>query len=160
MEIIGNKFYARGRYISIMSIIKKEIYFPMPLYKFVSSIHFSSVKYWIWIMVNSVRLFQCSRELYGIIGTHPLQLSHGTYNLRNVVVLMFITINMLSSGAFFVYEADNIQDYGISFYTFMTALINLSCFPSFRNNITTFFELMDEFEAFIENSELKFKFPC
>lgn len=105
-------------------------------------------------MNNPVKLFQSSRELFHLIGTHPSQLSNGSYNLRSVVALLFITMNMLSSGAFFIFKADNVQDYGISFYTFMTALINLACYPSFRNNMTTIFELMDEFEAFIEQSKL------
>lgn len=108
-------------------------------------------------MANTVQLFQSMRDFYKMIGIHPLQLNHGAYNLRNSIVLLFMTSSMVSSGAFFVYKSDNIQDYSASFYAFITELIHVGFFPPFRNNMTNMFVLMDEFEAFIEKSNVKFE---
>lgn len=107
------------------------------------------------IMASKIQLFQSLREFFKIFGLHPLQLHQGSYNFRNIVALFFMTTSMVSSGAFFICKADNIWDYGASFYSFITELINIAGFPTFRNNMTKLFELMDEFEAFIEKSELE-----
>lgn len=106
-------------------------------------------------MADAVKLFQTLREFLKTIGIHPLQLSHGLYNLRNVTVLVFMVLNALSSGAFFIYGAENIRDYGVSFYACTSELASVGCLLSFRSNMTTIFKLMDELEAFIEKSELK-----
>lgn len=103
-----------------------------------------------------MQFFQSIREFFKLIGIHPLQLEHASNNLRNVVVLLFMTLSSISCGAFVIYKADNIQDYSASFYTFITELICVGCFLSFRSNTTTLFELMDEFEVFIDESELEF----
>lgn len=103
-------------------------------------------------MANPVKLFKKLREFYTIIGIHPVQLNDESYNLRNVVVLMFMTLNLISSGAVLINGVNNIRDYGGSFYAFMTELVHVGCFPSYRNKMTTIFELMDEYEAFIEKS--------
>lgn len=105
-------------------------------------------------MANAPKLFQTLREYFKIIGIHPLQLNHGSCNLNCVIILLFMTLNVLSAGGFLMYGADNVRDYGISYYTFITELVSVACLLSFRNNMETIFELIDEFEAFIEKSEL------
>lgn len=104
---------------------------------------------------HTVQLFQSLREFYKIIGIHQLQLSHSSYNWRNAGASLFMTLSMLSSSAFLIYKAEHIRDYSASFYTFITELLHLGCFLSFRNNMRNVFVLMDELEAFIEKSELK-----
>lgn len=59
----------------------------------------------------------------------------------------------LSSGSFFIYGADNIRDYGVSFYTFISDSVGV--FLSSQTNMPIMFELMDELEAFVNKSELK-----
>lgn len=86
---------------------------------------------------------------------HPSQLKEDLYNLPNFIGLLFLAFSSISSGAFFTYEADNIRDHSGAFYIFITESVSVGCFLSFRNKMSTVFELMDEFEAFIQKSELK-----
>lgn len=109
-------------------------------------------------MTNKIQLFQSLRESCKVIGMHPLQLNHGSYNLRNSIVLLFLMLSSVSSGAFFVWKSDNIQDFSASFYTFITESVSVVCFLAFRNQMTRIFNLMDELEAFIMKSELKLFF--
>lgn len=102
-----------------------------------------------------IQLFHSLREFFKVIGMHPLQLNESSFNLRNVVVLLFLILSSISSGAFYIYKADNIQDYAASCYTFITESVSVICFLSFRNNVKRMFEFMDELEAFIEKSELE-----
>lgn len=113
-----------------------------------------SVECWLLNMAHhTVQLFKSLREFFKVVGLHPSQLRHGSFNFRNVIGLVSMTLSMMSSCAFFIYGAANIRDYYASFYTFITELIHVGCFPSFRSNMMNIFVLMDEFEAFVEKSE-------
>lgn len=99
-----------------------------------------------------LQLFQSLRQFFDLIGFHTSQLQTSVFNWRNVSMLVMCLLYSISSAAYLIFEADNVVDYGFSFYTFITHLINAICIPTVIIKMTNIFALMDEYAAFIETS--------
>lgn len=120
-------------------------------------------------MAETLQLFKIVRQLLATVGIHPpppplQQLSSSEsirfvpFNWRNLTFMLSSLTMSTSTFAFFLFEAETIQDLGTSFYTTMSELAVALGFFSFVLEMRNAFEIIDKIDAIIRKSmELVFK---
>lgn len=102
-------------------------------------------------MVKKIELFKSFRNLSYSIGIlADNQFNESLLNWRNVSLLASIAVRFTTSTAFLLYKADNILDYGVSFYCTVTEFINVTSIVAVLCKRTNISELIDDFEILIE----------
>lgn len=107
-------------------------------------------------MAGTIQFFQFIRKLYRIVGIRPLKNQNsplGSYNWRNLTVLLLFLILFLACVAYFLYEAHSFTEYGGSFYMSISMLIYIVSLPTIIPKMTDIFVLMDKFGEFVDKSK-------
>lgn len=104
-------------------------------------------------MAATIQFFQFYRKLYERVGIYPRSCSNkwfGSYNFRNSVMLLCLSMMFLVSMAYLLSQANSIQEYGQAFYVSITELTNIVCLIAIIPRTTGIFILMEEFGGFVE----------
>lgn len=111
----------------------------------------------LWIMVaEPLQLFKTARKLFGMIGIHPpppQSIRSNPFNIPNSLLLLFTFAMCIASFAFLLFKADNVQDFGFSFYTAITELYTILGFLPFIFKMSIVFEIMGQIERIMEKSK-------
>lgn len=103
---------------------------------------------------TSLQQFKIVRKLFEVIGIYPQQSKRlAPFNVRNVVALLFTFTMCISSFAFLLFEADNVHDFGASFYAAITEFAIIVSFLSIVFKMQNIFEIMDKIEGIIQKSK-------
>lgn len=99
-------------------------------------------------------MFQPIQKLYQTVGIN-LPLSNRRYplNARNLFYLLSFLPMFISSTSLFLFKANNIIDYTISFYVFLTELVSLIQFTIELYKVPMTIELIEKFEKQMEKSK-------
>lgn len=74
-------------------------------------------------MANKMNLFKFVCKTYELTGIYPYQSDQtGSYNWRNVTVLLPVSMMFITSTAIFLFQAISFQEFGSSFFASTTAL--------------------------------------
>lgn len=108
-------------------------------------------------MAKAVKLDQSTLKYYQMLGIYPLQ-SNQTYSFNSTsIAVAFAMIGMfITAAAFFLFEAETIEESLKTFYVALTQLIFLICFVENIWKMETILKIIQKNEEFIEKSELAF----
>lgn len=107
-------------------------------------------------MAGSIRFFRFIQKSYYTVGIRPLSSQNkwfGSYNWRNSIVLLFLSIMFVASTAFLLFQANSFEEYGTAFYVSVTELVNIVCLIAIIPKMTDIFALMEKFGDFVEKSK-------
>lgn len=111
---------------------------------------------WIAMMAGTQQLFKIVRSLFGMVGIDPpqqLSRSKWPFNVRNLLILSFSLGMCIASFAFLILKADNVQDFGASFYSAITEFSIILGYLSLVFRKQCIFEIIVEMERIIRNSK-------
>lgn len=101
----------------------------------------------------TIKLFQSVHQFYHDMGIYPSQPNQNRKpNAKNVFVLLSAIQLCITSLAFFLFEANSITEYGISFYMSLSELTITVYFLIVAWKIPKNLKLIDEMEQFITKS--------
>lgn len=121
--------------------------------RFVLSI-FDTIDFVQFKMSKSIKLFRYVRKIYRALGIYP-PVKHGQnpFNAKNSINSAFLILTSVSSFAYFLFEADSIDEYGKSFFASISNFELLVYFIVSFLKIHSISKLIRELEKFIETSE-------
>lgn len=100
-------------------------------------------------------LFRLIRSFFQAMGIHLSEPNQKfSFNAKNVLISSSIALFFISSTAFFLFEANSIDEYGLSFYGSAT---ELAVFVTFQINIfymAKILRIFEKFEKLIEKSSV------
>lgn len=106
-------------------------------------------------MAGKTQLFHSLRQLYQILGIYSSETNQThLFNWRVIFVTSSMILAFITSFAFFLWEAETIDDYGTSFYGSITQLCSVHNFLTIVWKMPLILELFRKFETFIESSKL------
>lgn len=105
-------------------------------------------------MARPIKLFRFTEELYHTIGIYALQSKEvRLFNLKNgFCTFVWIQMGTLS-GAFFLFKAERLDEYGISFHVTVSVAAGLFYFITTIFQMGNILELIEKFEEFIGRSK-------
>lgn len=107
---------------------------------------------------GAMRLFATLRGIYRMMGIGPPQSS--ALNLKNLFFFLSALFESLAIAAYFLFKAHSVEEYVNTFHTLVTSLVFLLYFSEIVWHMPAISQLMQQFEDFIEQSELsKFLVP-
>lgn len=106
---------------------------------------------------DTIKLFQSIQKFYHTIGFKHSSKSHSSCNCRNLFALFAITQLFITSTAFFLLEANSLQEYSTSFYGSITELDCLVYFATNFFKLRNILKLIENYDKFIEKSKKKQK---
>lgn len=105
-------------------------------------------------MAGKTQLFHSLWHSYRILGLYsPKTNQSHLFNWKVIFSLSFMVLMFMTSFAFFLWEAETLDDYGTSFYE---SLAEVSSVHNFMMNVwrtPLIIELVKNFEDFIESSK-------
>lgn len=107
-------------------------------------------------MAVSIRLFSFNRKYFDAIGIYLLQ-TNGTgpsFNSKNRVLLISFVLLALPSGAFFIFDAKSMLEYGISFFGASATLFMMSVYLMMIAQMENVRLFLESCERFMGNSKL------
>lgn len=107
-------------------------------------------------MANQTKLFHSLRQLYQTLGIYPSEASQ-TYRFEWKTIFFVASTGLLfiTSFAFFLFEAETVDDYGTSFYTSVSQCTQTSNIFIMIWRMPIIVELLKKFERLTELSKLK-----
>lgn len=101
-------------------------------------------------MSRPIKLFQFTQKLYHSIGIHPPQSDENhLINIKNgLCIFTWIQMGTLS-GAFFLFKAKRLDEYGISFHVAVSVAAGLFYFITNIYQLKNILKLIERFEEFI-----------
>lgn len=106
-------------------------------------------------MAAAIRFFQFNRKLYERVGICPRPNTwFGSYNLRNSMMLLCLSMMLMASTAFLLFQANSMQEYGAAFYVSVSELANIVCIMVTIPKMASIFSLMEKCEEFVEKGQL------
>lgn len=111
-------------------------------------------------MARSIQLFESIRIYFGVLGIFPPNANeNSSLNWRNLLVIFSFIQNGISSLVFFMFEANSVLDYGITFYTYTSMMYCVWYFVAFIWRTPQIFQLIESCQQFIEQRKcLRIKF--
>lgn len=108
-------------------------------------------------MDDKIKLFQAIRKSYQAIGLDPIQSNPTpvTVNIRMFFIAISIMHMMISSFAFFIFQAKTIQEFSLPFSASLTELYILVIFFSLITKMGDISKLNGKYDEFIEKSKWK-----
>lgn len=111
---------------------------------------------------RSIKLFRRIQKFYQILGIYPSQENEKIlFNSRNLFILFFYVQLCISMAAFLILKAKTMQEYGATFFMFLTQFYVTLDFSILMWQMPNILSLITDFEEFIEKSKWKlfhFKF--
>ena len=107
-------------------------------------------------MSGSIKLFSFIRKYCHVWGIYLDQANENgqlTLNSRNRLCVVSFVIHSLSSGAFFIYEANSLFEYGLSFFAASFGITFLFIYLAMLWQMENILEFIENCEQFIEKSE-------
>ena len=103
---------------------------------------------------NKIQSFKFLRDLFERTGIHPYQSNqNGSYNSRNLFILVFLLTCLMGSIVFLLIGAHSIAEVVDSYYVSVTAFLLFFLWPFFIYNSVDLFALMDQMDEFQQKSE-------
>lgn len=116
--------------------------------------HSSSVWHRMLTMSAPIRFFTFIRDLYHRLGVHPPNPHvERSYNWRNSLVLVCLTILFVISTGFLIFECDTVAKFGASFYVSISVLLYLIFWTMIIHKIADLFILMGTVDEFVAKSK-------
>lgn len=105
-------------------------------------------------MAGSVKLFRNVKGYYQTIGllTESQSKHDISFNPRNLFALFSIFQRILTTFAFFVYEAETLLEYGLTFFVYVAEAYSIVVFLEHMSTMPKTLHLIEHFEKFIEKS--------
>lgn len=122
--------------------------------------HFSNVDFFdrinpALIMLKTVKLMKSTLKYFETLGIYPLQQNKNyTFNWISISVLSTMIAILISTGTFFLFKAETIDEYSKTFYAVVTELYFLICFISNIWKMKSILQAIEKNEEFIGKSEL------
>lgn len=106
---------------------------------------------------NPFKLFWSLRRFYQLVGLQPKRNSRVCLmNWRNVFISFIIMAMFLSTTSFFLFEANSIQNMGISWYISITELLIAIIWWTLIHQISNLFRLIEAVDKSIEKSKRQY----
>lgn len=109
---------------------------------------------------DSIKLFQFIQNYLSAIGVHkpePKQIDRPFFNSKNWIFISCVTPMLISSLAFFVYQAKTAFDFGLSFYYSSCLICGGIFYIIYVWKIENVSEFIENCETFVEQSKLNNK---
>lgn len=107
-------------------------------------------------MARPIKLFQFTQKLYRLVGLYPPQSninqSH-SFNVENYFIIFTLAQMSILSGAFFLFEAKRLDEFGVSFHDVTTIITDLFYFISTLYQMENILKFIEQFEELIGESE-------
>lgn len=100
-----------------------------------------------------MKVFQTVLQNSGIIGIYQIDDRKNQFNLRNLGFLLFYGIFLSLAAAFMFFEANTIQDYGLSFFAFLSASLTFIDFFVFIRKAFRISRLVERSQITIKAGE-------
>lgn len=112
----------------------------------------------ITVIVGKMKLFRYVQKYYRMVGISPPSNSsphhqRPPFNVNNTLSLIFLTLGTILAFAYFLFEADSIEEYSRSFYGSISSLELVVYFIINFLKIQSTLKLIRKLEEFIETSE-------
>lgn len=112
----------------------------------------------ITVIVGRMKLFRYVQKYYRMVGISPPSNSsphhqRPPFNVNNTLSLIFLTLGTILAFAYFLFEADSIEEYSRSFYGSISSLELVVYFIINFLKIQSTLKLIRKLEKFIETSE-------
>lgn len=105
-----------------------------------------------------MKLFQTSQKYFENFGIDSRQMSKNhLFNAKNVLASAVLCLDILSSGAFLLYEAQTFYEYADSVYTTSCAENSCVIYMVIFWNMRKFFKFIEKFENLVEHSKYLIK---
>lgn len=106
-------------------------------------------------MLKTVKLMKSTLKYFETLGIYPLQQNKNyTFNWISVSVLSTMIAILISTGTFFLFKAETIDEYSKTFYAVVTELYFLICFIANIWKMESILQAIEKNEDFIGKSEL------
>lgn len=101
-----------------------------------------------------MKLFQSICRFYQVVGIQPPQLNQNySFRWMHLICVFFLIQLICTTVAFILFEAKSIVEYAEAFFPASTEIANMVNFIVCIFKITNIFQLIENFEKFIEKSE-------
>lgn len=101
-----------------------------------------------------MKIFVSIRECFEFAGFYqPHAFQNKPLNLKSVMIANYLSLNVILSVMFFIFEAINFEEYSESFYISVTYFTILILCTEFIRNTARIFELIMNFENAIQKRE-------
>lgn len=108
---------------------------------------------------HSIKLFQFLLGLYQMLGIYPPQGNEKfRFNKINLLVLFCYAQLCIPMVAFFILKAKSMQEYGATFFAFLTLLVTTIDFLILMWKMPNILNSIRDFEEFIEKSKYQIIF--
>lgn len=105
-------------------------------------------------MARPIKLFQFTQKLYHSFGIYPTQSDENlSFNIKNGFVIFVLAQMSIFVGAFFVFQAKRLDEFGASFHISVTSIATLFYFITAMYQMENILKLIVKFEEFIGNSK-------
>lgn len=105
-------------------------------------------------MAGKTKLFHSLRQLYQMLGIYSSETNQNfLFNWKIVFIASSMILFFIGSFAFFLWEAETVDDYGSSFYTSISQLCTTNYYLILVWRMPAILELFKNFEDFIESSK-------
>lgn len=105
-------------------------------------------------MARPLKLFRIVQKSYQMIGIFPRQPNQiYPLNSTNVLYLYTMVQFIIVSSVYFLFKAERLDEFGLSFYVTLTATSILFYYVTNIHQIGNILKLIEKFEEFIGNSE-------
>lgn len=100
-------------------------------------------------------VFRSIRTSFTVLGIHPVLIPSffKHFNIKNVIVLLFLGQYAISTAVYFLNEARTLSEFAESFYIFATAALVFVAFLVIIQESSNIFQLIGEFESVIHESK-------
>lgn len=106
-------------------------------------------------MAVEIKLFSFNRKYYHLYGIFPPEAKRNgrKLNLRNWIFIASFVLTAGSTGAFFVFDAKSMLEFGISFFTVTLAILEMFTYLAIVWQMKNTWRYIEKCERFIEKSK-------
>lgn len=103
-----------------------------------------------------MKLFQCVQKFYRMLGVYPPQHNQiSTINPRNLLIICNLAQGFILTGAYGLFEAKTVREYGDCYYTSTTSLSHSIYVAIHIWTMAKILKLIGRFEGIIQQSKLE-----
>lgn len=109
---------------------------------------------------GKIKILSSVQKFYQMMGVYPSTAKNNqkpplflSFNSINVFMIVSLSQLIISTVAFISIKAKSTNEFGIAFYVFITATLQLAHLLIAINKISNISELIGKYEAFIEKSK-------
>lgn len=110
---------------------------------------------WVVAMARPIKLFHFTQKLYHSFGLYPPESNDQsqTFNVKNGFIIFALVQIIPLSMAFFLFRANRLDEFGVSFHVSLKTLLALLNFITTICKMGNILKFIDKFEEFIEKSK-------